>query len=99
MHKNSKNLSYESQVQKQLLDLMIAAKELIDAKNLKKDEKQINAAIEKMNKEYVNAAILIKSKTRENVAALLRPREHSSLLDAQMFSFRENLNVGLEETN
>jgi hypothetical protein len=93
------NLSYELKIRKQLLDLMMASKELIDAKNLKKDEKTINEAIEKMNSEYAKAAILIKSRSRENVAALLRPRETSSLLDPQMFSFRESLSVGLEESN
>ena len=87
----------DAQIKKQLLNLMIATKELIDAKNKKGAEAEIDLAIEKIKKEYLASALLVKQQSANNrIAALLRPREQS-VIDAQMYSFKEQLSVSLAE--
>lgn len=84
-------------VRKQLLDLMSASKAVLDARN-SGNLVVVEGAIEQLKKQYISAVVLMKDQTvRENVPALLRP-PGGTLLERQMYEFREGLSVGLGES-
>mgnify|MGYP003587326180 CR=1 FL=1 len=84
-------------VRKQLLDLMSASKAVIDARN-NGNHQAILAAVERLQGQYISAVVLMKDQqVQGNVPALLRP-PGGTLLERQMYEFREALSVGLGES-
>ena len=94
---NSKVMTNDvEKIRVQLLNLMTASKQVLDARHSGKIP-SIDSAIIKLQHEYVQSIVLIKSLENNNrVPALLNPN-HGALLNKQMLNFKESLAVNLDE--
>lgn len=81
----------------QLLNMMTASKQILDARHGSRASPSMDAAIAKLQHEYVQSIVLIKTLDNSSkVPALLRSN-HGALLEKQMFDFKESLAVSLDE--
>jgi hypothetical protein len=82
----------------QLLNMMTASKQILDARHGSRASPSMDAAIAKLQHEYVQSIVLIKTLDNSNskVPALLKSN-HGALLEKQMFDFKESLAVSLDE--
>ncbi len=81
----------------QLLNMMTASKQILDARHGSRTSPSMDAAISKLQHEDVQSIVLIKSlDSNDKIPALLKPN-HGALLEKQMFDFKESLAVSLDE--
>lgn len=82
----------------QLLNMMTASKNILDARRNPSNQIAMDEAVINLQHEYVQSIVLMKALgASSTIPALLRPMHNTSMLERQMFNFNESLAVTLDE--